>query len=97
MRSIMTAVPTVKNVKRPTILHEMVAPRLAPVTLSQIHHRRENSLRIKLVSNLKAWVLVRDKLSCLYETDVCRDGGECKEDERGVEEDEASLDDMSVV
>lgn len=43
-RSITTAVPTVKNVNRPTILHEMVSERKTPVRIIHVHHGFVNSL-----------------------------------------------------
>lgn len=43
-KSTATAVPTVRNAKRPTILHEIVKERKTPVMVIQVHHGRVNSL-----------------------------------------------------
>lgn len=43
--STKTAVPMVKNVKRPTILQPKVHARKTPVVHIQAHHSVENSLR----------------------------------------------------
>lgn len=45
-KSTITADPTVRNMKRPTILQLIVKARKTPVATSQAHHACVNSLRI---------------------------------------------------
>ena len=49
-RSMATALPTLMNVKRPTILQDMVSERFAPVASIHAHHFNENSLEERIVS-----------------------------------------------
>ena len=67
--STKTAVPIVKNVKRPTILQPKVQARKTPVAHIQLHHWVENSLGI----DETGWIARNDTIR----TDIEPCGNEC--------------------
>lgn len=99
-RSITTAVPTVQKAKSPTILHEMVKLRKTPVRIIQVHQGLVNLLLERNLGQLgvqEGRGRSSSRVAELVEADVGVEGDGHEEYERGVEEDEARLGDMSVV
>lgn len=58
-RSMTTAVPTVRNMKSPTILQLIVRAKNTPVMMSHVHHCWVNSLL-----HIKKSQLLRDAIDC---------------------------------
>src|SRR5450631_4465672 len=94
--STKTAVPTVKKVKRPTILQPRVHARKTPVVHIQAHHSVENSLREN--ETCGTTIAIRyAHISNLAETDVGIEGQCHEKDERCVKKDEPGLGNVAVV
>ena len=91
-RSITTAVPTARNAKRPTILQLIVNASDTPVAIIQVHHGRENSLPDQRRRSRSSALV-----ALLGEAHVAVHRARKEEDELGVEQDQARLDDVAVV
>ena len=106
-RSTITADPTVRNMKRPTILQLIVKARKTPVATSQAHHACVNSLRIgqaRAASQCHSWTKERGNgaktnppMTQLVEADVAVEGYCLEEDHGRVEEDQPGLRDVRIV
>jgi hypothetical protein len=95
--STKTAVPMVKNVKRPTILQPKVQAKKKPVAHIQAHHSRENSLTIiyQRVSRKPDELCLQ--IADFSEANVSVKSQSHEENEGGVEEDKSCLGNVSII
>lgn len=96
-KSMHTAVPMVKKVNKPTILHPKVHARKTPVRMSHVHHSLEYSLWDHEFRIHTGNIRRNSRVSKFAEADVRVQGQGHEKAELRVEKDQAGLCDVAVV